>query len=227
MTLTAFVILAGLISRDENFQANHAEIHPVTNDPGLPMNIENIAPAPSGRLLVKRFEKSITRTIPKPIVIVDSREQKPYSFAGFQNWIRGTVVSHLDAGDYSVVGMENVLRLERKSLTDLISTVMHHRQRFLKCCEALAAFTHRGLLIEATYENIKSFYDDDLCTLAHPNAVSGTLDAIETRFAIPVIYTSRHRALAEEKAASWLSKHFTYWHLEKSGLGRVLITDDF
>ena len=27
-------------------------------------------------------------------------------------------------------------------------------------------------------------------------------------------------------AASWLSKHFTYWWLERQGLGRVLIDSD-
>ena len=72
----------------------------------------------------------------------------------------------------------------------------------------------------------KSPYDAELYTLASPNAVSGTLDAVEARFGIPVIYTSQNRALAEEKAASWLSKHFTYWHLEKHRFGRILQEGD-
>jgi hypothetical protein len=80
--------------------------------------------------------------------------------------------------------------------------------------------------VGATYENIKSPYEEDLFTDAHPNAFSGSLDALEARFGIPVIYTSRHRDLAEEKAASWLSKHFTYWYLEQHGLGRVLQEGD-
>ena len=60
----------------------------------------------------------------------------------------------------------------------------------------------------------------------HPNAVVGTLDAIEAKFGIPIIYTSRNRELATERAASWLSKHFTYWWLEHNNLGRVLIDSD-
>ena len=52
------------------------------------------------------------------------------------------------------------------------------------------------------------------------------LDAIEAKFGIPVIYTSAVRDLATERAASWLSKHFTYWWLEQQGLGRVLIDAD-
>jgi hypothetical protein len=56
---------------------------------------------------------------------------------------------------------------------------------------------------------------------------SGTVrGAIEAKFGIPVIYASKDRALAEERAASWLSKHFTYWWLEEHGYGRVLIGED-
>jgi hypothetical protein len=90
----------------------------------------------------------------------------------------------------------------------------------------MTQYRWRAILVEASYEDIKTVYDDELCTRAHPNAVSGTLDALEAKYGIPVIYTSRHRPLAEEKAASWLSKHFTYWHLEQAGLGRVLIEGD-
>ncbi len=190
------------------------------------MDVENFAPPPSGRLLVKRAGRSITRQIPKPIVLVDTREQDPFDFSHLTNWIGGTKKLKLDVGDYSVVGMERLLRLERKSLTDLISTLMQSRKRFFKECEGLARFRHAALLIEATYEDVKSFYEEEMCTSAHPNAVSGSLDAVEARYRIPVIYTSRYRPLAEERAASWLSKHFTYWHLEKEGLGRVLQPGD-
>ncbi len=190
------------------------------------MEIENFVPSPAGRLLVKRDGRSITRLIPKPTVIIDTREKAPFVFTGLDNWIGGIKRQKLDVGDYTVLGMEPLLRLERKSLTDLITTLMQWRKRFFKECEALANFRYRALLVEATYEDVKSVYDDDLSTRAHPNAVAGSLDAVEARFGIPVIYTSRHRPLAEEKAASWLSKHFTYWHLENAGLGRVLQPGD-
>jgi ERCC4-type nuclease len=190
------------------------------------MSTENLAPPPSGRLLVKRRGSSITRCIPKPVVVIDTREQAPFEFTGLGNWVGGTTRRKLDVGDYSVVGMERLLRLERKSLTDLITTLMQWRKRFFKECEALAHFRHSALLVEATYEDVKSFYDAELCTEAHPNAVSGSLDAVEARFGIPVIYTSQYWPLAEEKAASWLSKHFTYWYLEQAGLGRVLQPGD-
>lgn len=185
-----------------------------------------VAP-PKGRLIVKRGGHSITRQIPKPIVLVDTREKDPFDFSQFKNWIAGEKRTALKAGDYSVEGMEKLLVLERKTLSDLITTVIQQRERFFKLCEKMTTYRWRALLIEASYEDIKSPYDyETYNTLAHPNAVSGTLDALEARYGIPVIYTSLHRPLAEEKAASWLSKHFTYWYLEKNGLGRVLQEGD-
>ena len=185
-----------------------------------------VAP-PNGRLIVKRGGHSITRQIPKPTVLVDTREKYPFDFSTFKNWIGGERSHVLKAGDYSVEGMETLLVLERKTLTDLITTLIQQRARFFKLCEKMTKYRWRALLIEASYEDIKSPYDqDEYNTSAHPNAVSGTLDAVEARFGIPVIYTSLYRPLAEEKAASWLSKHFTYWYLENNGFGRFLQEGD-
>jgi hypothetical protein len=185
------------------------------------------APPPTGRLIVKRDGHSITRRIPKPVVLIDTREKYPFEFDRFPNWIASTKKQALKAGDYSMEGMESLLILERKTLTDLITTVIQQRPRFFRQCEKMAAYRWKALLIEANYEDIKTPYDpDEYNTLAHPNAVSGTLDALEARFGIPVIYTSLYRPLAEEKAASWLSKHFTYWYLENNGFGRVLQEGD-
>ena len=179
----------------------------------------------SSRLIVKRDGHSITRQIPKPVVLIDTREKLPFDFSRFPNWIAEEKRQKLKAGDYSAEGMEKLLVLERKTLSDLITTLMQDRPRFFRLCEQLAKYRWRALLVEASYEDIKSPYDADY-TLAHPNAVSGTLDALEAKFGIPVIYASQYKPLAEEKAASWLSKHFTYWYLEENGFGRVLQDGD-
>ena len=198
-----------------------------SNDPGIYTREYFPAPPPSGRLIVKRGGHSITRQIPKPVVLVDTREKYPFDFSGFKSWIAVAKSQALKVGDYSIEGMATLLVLERKTLTDLITTVIQERSRFFNQCEKMTKYRWRALLIEASYEDIKTPYDyDEYNTLAHPNAVSGTLDALEARFGIPVIYTSLYRPLAEEKAASWLSKHFTYWYLEKNGFGRVMQEGD-
>ncbi|MDQ1333635.1 MAG: hypothetical protein QG552_585 [Thermodesulfobacteriota bacterium] len=190
-----------------------------------PMHEPNFLSPPTGRLIVKRKGHSITRQIPKPVVLVDTREKTPFDFSRFTNWIGQVKRCKLSVGDYSVQGMEEILALERKTISDLITTVIQERPRFFRMCERLSQYRWRALILEASYEDIKSPYDDEF-TVAHPNAVSGTLDALEARFGIPVIYTSSYRLLAEEKAASWLSKHFTYWYLETNGFGRVLQEGD-
>jgi ERCC4-type nuclease len=184
----------------------------------------------ASRLVVKRDGHNILRSarIPKPVVLVDTREREPFAlYANHPNWIRGERRVALKTGDYTVEGMESLLALERKSLTDIVACTVAHRRRFLANCERLATFRWKAILIEASYEDIKSRPDEfDIPSEVHPNAVCGTLDAIEAKFSIPIIYTSTHRKLATERAASWLSKHFTYWWLEKNGYGRVLVDSD-
>lgn len=188
------------------------------------------ASAPSGRLLVMREGSSIIRKerIPKPVVLVDTREQSPLPlFENHPNWIGGQRRQPLKTGDYTVEGMEGLLCLERKSLADVAACTASNRRRFIASCARLARFKWKAILVEATYEDIKGgILRFDIPCYVHPNAICGTLDAIEAKFGIPILYTSMYRELATERAASWLSKHFTYWWLEEHGLGRVLIDYD-
>jgi len=39
---------------------------------------------------------------PKPVIVVDTREQNPFSFARFQGWFAGVKKKPLALGDYSV-----------------------------------------------------------------------------------------------------------------------------
>lgn len=183
-------------------------------------------PPTTSRLLVKRGGRAITGKVPKPVVLVDTREQEPLRLSRFANWIASERVATLETGDYSIEGMESLVCLERKSLSDLVGTLMHGRQRFFRELERMQAFRHRAILVEATYDDVKSPYTFAAGIQAHPNGVAGSLDALEIKFGVPVIYTSQSRELAEEKAASWLSKIFTYWWLESNGLGRYLQDDD-
>lgn len=188
-----------------------------------------VAPSTS-RLQVMRAGRAIIRSacIPKPIVLVDTREQQPFPlYMNHPNWVGGEQRVALKTGDYSIEGMENLICLERKSLADLVACTVTYRRRFLASCERLARFPWKAILVEATLEDIKGGFGlFDIPSKVHPNAVCGTLDAIEAKFGIPIIYTSTVRDIATERAASWLSKHFTYWWLEQQGLGRVLIDSD-
>ena len=61
-------------------------------------------------------------------------------------------------------------------------------------------------MVEATCEDIKGgFGQCDIPSEVHPNFICGTLDAIEAKFSIPVIYTSTVQDLATERAADALA----------------------
>jgi len=69
----------------------------------------------------------------------------------------------------------------------------------------------KGKLPRITDQNIQPHRQDDMHQDEDLKRIIG-----RTAFA------SQYRPLAEEKAASWLSKHFTCWYLEENGFGRVL-----
>lgn len=62
-----------------------------------------------------------------PEIIVDSREQQPLNLKGVK-----TVSHSLSFGDYAIVGRENNLVVERKSLPDLVSSCVKNYERFRK-----------------------------------------------------------------------------------------------
>ena len=95
-------------------------------------------------------------------VIVDSREQAPYTFHGLTADARYShrpltvprAFSALRSGDYSIAGAEHLVAIERKSLPDLYSTLGHGRERFEREHERLAGLDFAAVVIEATWEEI-------------------------------------------------------------------------
>ena len=95
------------------------------------------------RLRVMRGGHNIIRSarLPKPVVLVDTRERAPLPLhANHPNWIGGERRVALRTGDYTVEGMESLLSLERKSLADVVACTVTYRRRFLAACGRLARF---------------------------------------------------------------------------------------
>ena len=82
--------------------------------------------------------------------IIDTREQRPLELSPL-----GVTVGTLCAGDYSLLGCEHVVRIERKSLDDLLGCVGRDRDRFEREVQRLLAFQVRVLLVEATWAEIE------------------------------------------------------------------------
>jgi len=101
--------------------------------------------------------------IPCPFtILVDGREKAPYTFSGIRaNADRGHRIleiprkwAHLQTGDYTIEGMEDLVAVERKSLEDLYSTLGQHRERFEREMQRLAAMEHAAVVIEADWWRI-------------------------------------------------------------------------
>ena len=82
--------------------------------------------------------------------VVDSREQMPLILSPLQ-----TTVETLQTGDYSVVGLESVIAIERKSLPDLLSCIGTGRERFDKEVQRLLAYPVRALVVESGWQAIE------------------------------------------------------------------------
>lgn len=101
------------------------------------------------------------------IAIRDSREQKPLDLAPLK--VRAGT---LQTGDYSVAGLEHVIAIERKELSDLIQCVTRERERFEKEMQRLLAYPCRAIVVEADWSTIEL---KQYRSQAHPNSVMGSL----------------------------------------------------
>lgn len=159
---------------------------------------------------------------PKPVVIVDSREQNPFSFARFQGWFAGVEKNSLALGDYSVSGLEEVCVVERKDLSDLVCSFTVERRVFIKRLRRMSEVPHRLLIVTAAMSQVKSRYE---YSPANPNQITQSLIATLAGLGVPFLCVETHE-LGEEIVASYLYQVHLYHWLESNGQGRRLADDD-
>lgn len=134
-------------------------------------------------------------------IIIDTREQEPYSF---DSRLAAAVRRALPAGDYSVQGLEGRVAVERKTLDDFVSTVIHARQRFLDELRKLAEYTAACVVVEAGVADVLlRHYRGD----AHPNAVLGNALSIILDFRVPVFFCGNRQAACQFVQAYLLAAH--------------------
>lgn len=80
-------------------------------------------------------------------VVVDTREQRPYDYPD-------SIRKKLDAGDYSIEGMESRIAVERKSLDDWVQTVLFAKRRFAVELTKLQAYDFAAVVIEGSLQDI-------------------------------------------------------------------------
>ena len=85
------------------------------------------------------------------LVTVDNREQQPWDLAPLR-----TECGTFQSGDYSLAaaGLTDLIRVERKSLPDLIGVVGRGRDRCEREIERMQAFPCRVLIVEASWSDV-------------------------------------------------------------------------
>ena len=136
-------------------------------------------------------------------IIVDSREQCPYTFAPPRYEGVTAQTATLTTGDYSLAGLQDRIALERKSLDDLTGTLTKGRERFERECERGRGMDYFGLIIEASLEDIRAHKYQSQMT---PQSLLQSLAAFSVRYGLHVHWCGS-RAGGEYMTYSLLAKY--------------------
>ena len=134
-------------------------------------------------------------------LIVDTREQEEYSF---DPRLVATVRRALPAGDYSIEGLEDRVAVERKTLDDFVSTVIHSRTRFREELRKLTGYRAACVVVEAGLMDVlQKRYRGG----AHPNAVLGNALSLILDYRVPVFFCTTRQASCQFVQAYLLGAH--------------------
>lgn len=133
------------------------------------------------------------------LVLVDSHERYPYTFARQSG--RGHVETRrrgLPAGDYAVeLDGTIVVAVERKSLADLVSSLLNGKLRF--ALAELAALPRAAVVVEDRYSKVFTYEH------ARPSVIADALAEAQVRMPnVPIVFAET-RTLAEEWTYRYLA----------------------
>jgi len=86
----------------------------------------------------------------QPVLIQDTREQRGYGELFESEY----VVDTLSCGDYSVVGLQHLVSVERKTLQDLLQSLTRGRERFEAELARSRAFQRFYVVVEASAPDV-------------------------------------------------------------------------
>ena len=149
-------------------------------------------------------------------IVVDAHERYPYRFADQQ--VR-TVRRGLACGDYAVaLDGRTVAAVERKSLSDLVSSLTSGRLRF--ALGELATLPRAAVVVEDRYSQVFAV------TWVRPALVADGLAELQVRWpTIPIVFCE-NRKLAEEWTYRYLAAAYTWAAEDAAAVRRIGLDDD-
>lgn len=135
-------------------------------------------------------------------ILVDTREQRPYHFASTP-----TLKKALKAGDYSAVGMEGEVAVERKSLKDFAGTVLTSAERFERELIILGGYKHALIVIEGSPARVLAGECGADIGKAHPRSIVGLATWCHVKFGVPVLWAGDRQSACEMvEAFLWIAR---------------------
>lgn len=136
------------------------------------------------------------------VIAVDTREQAPFDLLGF-----ATIRKTLKTGDYSIVGLEDRVAVERKSYTDCWGSMSEGRARFERCVRRLAELDRAAIVIECSILALAQ--QPAYIQRTTPASVVGGLISWSCQYRIPVFFAD-DRLHAERVMVRFLASYFKH-----------------
>lgn len=175
-----------------------------------------------------RDDRSKDKVLLCPFTIVfDTRENAPFSFRGIRCdadhagkvWVIPTVRATLQSGDYSIVGFESQISIERKSHEDLYGTLSRDHERFVRELERLRTYAYSEVVVEASYAKILT---PPANSRVSPKAISRGIQSLKLRFPTTQWTLAPDRRFAEVYTFQILMKFWEHRQREKRAAEREL-----
>lgn len=113
-------------------------------------------------------------------VVIDSREQQPYKF-------ENAITKSLKTGDYSILGFEDRITVERKTKEDAYTSLGAERARFEKELVRLSQYDYSAIVIES---NLADFLSAPAFTKMNPKAAMNSLVSWSVKYKVSVFFAS-------------------------------------
>lgn len=138
--------------------------------------------------------------LPPYVIAIDTREQAPFPLLGF-----AALTKTLKTGDYSIVGLEDKVAVERKSYADAWGSMSTGRARFERCVARLAELDRAAIVIECSLTQLAT--QPSRIQRVLPASVVGGLISWSCKYRVPV-WMCDTREQAERVTVRFLD---AYW----------------
>ena len=143
-------------------------------------------------------------------ILIDTREGRPFDPSPMK--AEGAT---LQTGDYTIKGLEDYVRCERKELGDLITCMTTGRDRFKRELERLKAFPKRLVVVEASWLDLaEGNYRSEL----HHNSATGAVESWSGFYQVGFMFCGQRRA-AQEFVNGYLFKIAKSYHTQIQRFG--------